>query len=123
MDELTYDTICAMTSYRQMEKYKKENQDGKGKVDMCKAFEDWEKDLRAEGRRDGEKIGREKGEKAGIRKGKREAILDILRELGQIPESLRQTIMSQTNLKQLTLWVKLAASCSDISEFEAKISA
>lgn len=58
------------------------------------------------------------GREEGRATGKTEDILDILGELGEVPEDLRRRIMNETNLIVLKQWVKVAARVQNISEFE-----
>ncbi len=49
--------------------------------------------------------------------GKAEAVLELLEDLGRIPEELRNEIMAETDLDRLKIWHKLAARCGTIEEF------
>lgn len=50
--------------------------------------------------------------------GKAEDILDLLEELGEVPEELRNAIFDQKSLEVLTCWLKLAANAKTLGEFE-----
>lgn len=50
--------------------------------------------------------------------GKAEDILDLLEELGEVPEELRNAIFDQKSLEVLTCWPKLAANAKTLEEFE-----
>lgn len=64
-------------------------------------------------RRDWREIGR--------REGKAEGIVDLLSELGEVPEPLRETIMEQSNLTVLSKWLKLVAKAQSVKEFEERM--
>ncbi len=53
--------------------------------------------------------------------GKTEAILELLEELGDIPEELRDVVRQQTDLAVLGHWHKLAARAESMEEFREKI--
>lgn len=85
-------------------------------------------DGKAEGMREGEATGMLKGKAAGIRegeavgklKGKIDSLLEILEELGDIPEALQTRIQSEKDLQVLTSWLKAAAKADSIEEFQEK---
>ena len=45
-------------------------------------------------------------------------MLALLEELGQIPSSLREKIMSQQDTNVLTDWLKAAAAASSLEDFK-----
>ena len=57
----------------------------------------------------------------GMVKGKIEYIIDLLAELGPIPEELSIKINNEKNLDTLKKWFKLAAKASSIEEFISQI--
>ena len=63
--------------------------------------------------------------KKGLEEGQRltriEDILDLLSEMGTIPDSLHQQITTETNLDTLRQWTKNAARCHSIEEFIDKM--
>ena len=85
-------------------------------------------DGKAEGMREGEAAGMLKGKAAGIRegeavgklKGKIDSLLEILQELGDVPEALQTRIKSEKDLQVLTSWLKAAARADSVEEFQAK---
>ena len=85
-------------------------------------------DGKAEGMREGEAAGMLKGKAAGIRegeaagiqKGKIDSLLEILQELGDIPEALQNRIRSEKDLQVLTSWLKAAARADSVEEFQKK---
>lgn len=50
-----------------------------------------------------------------------ENVLDPLEELGEVPESLRERILSQKDETKLKLWCRQAARVSSFEEFEELI--
>ena len=60
------------------------------------------------------------GEAAGIQKGKIDSLLEILQELGDIPEALQNRIRSEKDLQALTSWLKAAARADSVEEFQKK---
>ncbi|MDY4515098.1 MAG: hypothetical protein SPD93_01200 [Lachnospiraceae bacterium] len=53
----------------------------------------------------------------GKAEGKVEDTLELLKELGEIPESVRNRIMNERNLETLTKWFRLAAKADSFEEF------
>lgn len=82
-----------------------ENVDDKEAVDMCQAIKEMIEDGKCEGKAE----------------GKAEGILDLLRELGEVPENLSARILSQHDLAVLTDWLKLAARSGSVEAFAQKI--
>ena len=84
--------------------------------------ETFEQVIREEGREEGVSIGRVQGRAEGIVigkvEGKAEAVLELLEELGPIPEELRKTVMEQQDLDTLKNWHKLAARVESVEEFQ-----
>ncbi len=58
----------------------------------------------------------------GHREECQENILELLEELETIPESVRDTVMSQRDMSTLKLWLKLAAKATTIADWESKIT-
>ena len=63
------------------------------------------------------KEGREDGEAAGRRRD----VLELLEELGPVPEELREKIMSQENQDVLSRWLKAAARAESLQGFAEKM--
>ncbi len=57
----------------------------------------------------------------GRTEGRIEAILELLEDLGDIPDALKDRIMQQKDAKVLKKWHKLAAKAESISAFEGKM--
>ncbi len=69
--------------------------------------------------------GREEGRKEGREEGKAqeraEAVLELLEEVGEPSEMLRNYIMKQTDLEVLRKWHKIAARVDSIKDFEQAV--
>lgn len=63
----------------------------------------------------------EDGRTEGLAAGKIQSILDVLGELGDVPETLREKISREGNLETLGGWVKLAARAESAADFEEKM--
>jgi len=72
---------------------------------------------REEGRAEGRVEGRAEGRVEGKAEGKAEDILELLEDLGEVPEELRQKVMGQKDLDVLKKWHKLAARVKSVGEF------
>lgn len=58
----------------------------------------------------------------GLRaEGKAEYIIELLEDVGEVSDSLRDLIMSQTDFAVLSKWHKLAARTQSIEDFEKAI--
>ena len=64
---------------------------------------------------------RKEGIAIGKAEGKAEDILELLMELGDISESLHETIMNEKDIAILSEWHKLAAKVDSIEEFISKM--
>ena len=64
--------------------------------------------------------------KLGIKEGKlqarKEDIFDLLKEKGEVSESLKARIMSEMNVESLKAMLKIVVSVASVEEFEEKIS-
>lgn len=74
-----------------------------------------------QGREEGREEGKAQGREEGKAQGKAEAIIDFLNDIGELPDSLENLIMEQTDAQTLQKWLKLAARASSIEEFEKAI--
>ena len=59
----------------------------------------------------------EKGHQEGVIAGKAEDILELLEDIGTIPEEVREKITGEIDLEILKKWHKLAAKSESIDEF------
>lgn len=57
-----------------------------------------------------------------ILESKRESILDLLCELGEVPEDLTNLIMSEARIDVLKTMIKIAAKVTSFSDFQERIS-
>ena len=57
----------------------------------------------------------------GIEQGTAEAVLELLEELGDVPDRIRKTILGQRDLNRLKAWLRLAAKADSLEEFERLI--
>lgn len=57
----------------------------------------------------------------GRAEGRAASILELLDELGEVPDGLRNRIMSETNVATLASWIKLAAKSESVEQFMQKM--
>lgn len=57
----------------------------------------------------------------GITQGKALSILELLEELGEVPEELKVRILEETHAEVLSKWHKMAAKADSMQEFEESI--
>ena len=72
---------------------------------------------RAEGRIEGRIEGRAEGRIEGRAEGKAEYVLELLEELGYVPEGLRKRIMGERDLEVLKRWHKQAIRAGSVEQF------
>ncbi len=77
--------------------------------------------LRREGYEEGLEHGISQGIAQGITQGKAMAILELLEELGEVSEELKDKISGETQAEVLSKWHKLAAKADSIQEFKKLI--
>ena len=65
--------------------------------------------------------GREEGKSAGRLESRIEDVLELLGELGQVPQRIVELIRAEDNLGVLSRWLKSAARATSITEFEANM--
>ena len=80
---------------------------------MCIFEYDQEKHMRQE-----REAAWEEGRHAGINQGKASAVINLLKELSPLPESLEQKIKDETNPDILDKWIRLAAKAGSLDDFE-----
>ena len=83
MTERGFAVIVNCTNSRKLQKYIRENREG-GRIDMCRAFDEWMDDCRKEGI----KIGEERGEKRGERRGEKRGMKRGETRLAQLIQRL-----------------------------------
>ena len=81
--------------------------------DMCSSLEMLLNREKAEGRAEGKEEGKAEG--------KAEAVLELLEDIGEPSEILKNYVMKQTDLEVLRRWHKAAAKADSIKEFEQAI--
>ena len=68
--------------------------------------------------------GKSEGLSEGLTRGRNEgrtlSVIELLEELGEVPEALRAQILAQANSETLSVWLKTAAKASSIREFTAQ---
>ena len=67
------------------------------------------------------KENRADGWEEGHREGKIEGILDLLAELGSVPDDVTRRIQSEEDLSVLTGWLKLAAKSESMDDFVSRM--
>lgn len=58
------------------------------------------------------------GKAEGMAVGKAEAVIQILKELGDVPAELSERIMAEKDLDTLNCWLKTAAKAKSLQQFE-----
>ena len=112
LDEDAYEMMAEYGNARELLGIKKYR--GKdGKVDMCKGIMGMVEEGRAEGRMEGRMI--------GLTEGISSAMLELLEDLGTVPESLRERIAAISDLEILQKLLKLAARAGSLEEFEKNV--
>ena len=64
---------------------------------------------------------RNEGREEGRLRGMIDAILELLEELGQVPQRIVELITEEDNMSVLSRWHKSAAKATSITEFEANM--
>ena len=77
---------------------------------MCELFDQYERKGRIEGRNE--------GISQGLVKGWIGAILELLEDLGEIPEKIKEKIFGEKDMTVLKRWHKAAARAGTIKEFQ-----
>ena len=71
-------------------------------------------------RAEAEEEGIEKGKTIGMTIGVAGGVLDLLADLGDIPEALRQRISGESSIDTLKAWLRLAARAESVDDFVRK---
>ena len=69
---------------------------------------------------EGRELGITEGRELGITEGKAESILELLEELGEVPEELRDRVKKEVDLVVLKNWLRIAAKVESIEDFVEK---
>ena len=75
-----------------------------------------------EGWKAGKQEGLQEGLQEGVRKGKSESILNILEDLGEVPENLRQQILTEKDPNILKKYLQQAVKAESVDQFIEAIS-
>ena len=62
------------------------------------------------------------GEAKGEARGRSEAVLELLEELGEVPDALSCEILNQKNLDVLKRWLKLSVRAASVEEFQRQMN-
>ena len=84
-------------------------------------FEIVRKDEYEKGLQEGIEKGQKVGHQEGIIAGKAEDILELLEDIGTIPNELRERISNEKDIVKLNQWLKQAAKAESIEEFMSKM--
>ncbi len=57
----------------------------------------------------------------GRTEGRALAVIELLETIGEVPQSLREKILGQTDTSVLSRWLKLAARAQSIEQFEKNL--
>ena len=76
------------------------------------------KEERETGRIEGRAEGRAEGKVEGKVEGKAESILELLSDLGEVPEELRKKILGEKDLDILKSYLKKASASKTIEQFQ-----
>lgn len=79
-------------------------------------------EAKEEGIEQGIEQGRKVGKAEGIKLGTANAVIELLKELGTVPTSLKSRIIGEEDDEILKKWLKLAAKSETIEEFEREIN-
>lgn len=97
---------------------------GSEALNMLIAEYDYDMDIkvqREEAKEEGIEQGRKVGKAEGIKLGTANDIIELLGEVGEVPEALKNKVMKEKHLDVLRRWLKLAAKSETIEEFEKSI--
>ena len=84
-----------------------------GKINMCKGLTDMLQDEKAEGRAEGRVEGKAEG--------KAEAVMELLADMGNVPEDIRSMVNSENNTEKLHVMLKAAAKSETFDDFRERI--
>lgn len=89
---------------------------GSEAVNMLMAEYDYDMDIKVQ-----REEAKEEGKAEGIKLGTMSDIIELLRDLGQVSDTLKNKIMKEENPDILRKWLKLAAKAETVEEFEKNI--
>ena len=101
--------------------YTQWNWDDAMEVEREEAYEEGKIAGMAEGKIAGMAEGKIAGIAEGKNLGERQAVLDLLEDLGEIPEDIRTRIHTEEDPKNLRQWLKAAARAASFEAFREKM--
>ncbi len=101
--------------------YTQWNWDDAMEVEREEAYEEGKIAGMAEGKIAGMAEGKIAGIAEGKNLGERQAVLDLLEDLGEIPEDIRTRIHTEEDQKNLRQWLKAAARAASFEAFREKM--
>ncbi len=93
---------------------------GSEAVNMLIAEYDYDMDIKVQ-REEAKEEGKVEGKAEGIKLGTMSDIIELLEDIGAVPENLKNRIMKEENRDILRKWLKLAARAETVEEFEKSI--
>ncbi len=102
--------ISVLGNFRGLENYLENRKEDEEVFNLCEAVQEMIMDGKAEGKAEGNVEGRA------------ESVLELLEDIGTIPEELRKQIMAQRDLDFLRKWHNLAAKAETVQDFINGIS-
>ena len=93
---------------------------GSEAVNMLIAEYDYDMDMKVQ-REEAKEEGIEQGIEQGLLLGTANNIIELLEDLGEVSETLKNKIMKEEKLDILKKWLKLAAKAETVEEFEKNI--
>ena len=101
--------------------YTQWNWDDAMEVEREEAYEEGKIAGLAEGKIAGMAEGKIAGIAEGKNLGERQAVLDLLEDLGEVPEDIRTRIHTEEDQKNLRQWLKAAAKAASFEAFREKM--
>ena len=101
--------------------YTQWNWDDAMEVEREEAYEEGKIAGMAEGKIAGMAEGKIAGIAEGKNLGERQAVLDLLEDLGEVPEDIRTRIHTEEDPKNLRQWLKAAAKAASFEAFREKM--
>ena len=101
--------------------YTQWNWDDAMEVEREEAYEEGKIAGMAEGKIAGMAEGKIAGIAEGKNLGERQAVLDLLEDLGEVPEDIRTRIHTEEDQKNLRQWLKAAAKAASFEAFREKM--
>ncbi|MDR2711779.1 MAG: hypothetical protein LBB91_01545 [Clostridiales bacterium] len=74
------------------------------------------------GREQGIIEGKAEGRAEGKAEGKAESIIELLSDIGEVPDDLHEKILAQNDLAILSKWLRISTKVNSINEFIMQIA-